>query len=424
MKRFLLLSDIHFLYTAREQDEHSRVRDAFLEDIRDFVASNGKFDNILISGDIASKGKGCEFEEAKKFLEQICKTVNCELQDIYVVPGNHDKDFSAANSELRHIIDEGLSHDDNGSSQTSNLFYDLVCHDSKSMQLLYTPFKEYNQFAMSLLSYEPLMQKCIDDVANGYDHNEHKAYYKELIGELDGYKIYLFGMNTCLNCDCYDEDDNGKGHKMFLSPLAYNAQVDKTGCINICMMHHPIDRIANGDKIKEILNKNFHLQIFGHLHKPASSVDTSVHIQSGALQPPKDNTDIGDSYFSVYNIVELEIEEQSKLLVRLFVERYDSSTDRFEELKNESQTFRIPLSKHENRWTSEKKVCEETENLPAGVSARQIMIRFMGHPSRHKIIKEMGGTLCKDKSLNDNSIDFLKKMEKEKRLDELWTIIR
>jgi hypothetical protein len=264
------------------------------------------------------------------------------------------------------------------------------------------------------------MDKCIEGTSFTYSHDNHKAYYKADLGDLSGFKIYLYGMNTCLNCDRYDENDYGKGHKMFLPQLAYNAHTDKSGCVNICMMHHPLEKIANRSAIEGVLNKKFQVQIFGHLHRPASKVDTSIHIQSGALQPPIDESNAGDSYFSVYNIVELEIEPNSVLIVRLFVERYNSDTDKFEDLTSESQEFKINLLKHKSRWSGQNKTSkDEPENLPEGISARQIMLSFLRSSSRDRLIEEMW-EYNNQKSLHDNCIDFLKKMEKDKRLTELW----
>ena len=100
-------------------------------------------------------------------------------------------------------------------------------------------------------------------------------------------------------------DDNNKGHKLFVPKLAYNIDAPVEGSINILMMHHPLSRIKKGAEIQEVLDRKFQIQIFGHLHKPASDDNNAVHILSGAFQPPAD----GDKseYFSVYNILELEM---------------------------------------------------------------------------------------------------------------------
>lgn len=426
MVRFLLLSDIHLLCLAKEQDKHSRVRDCFIQDLKDYVTKNDCINQILVSGDIAFKGEENEYNSALAFFEKICEAVGCTKEDVYVIPGNHDKNFCAGRSELRHIINAGLSYSTRGKKDASDLFYKLLTKDSDAAKMLYLPFQEYHKFALGMDSFEPLMQQCIDNKHFKYNHIEHSAYYKKTLGKLNDYTIYLYGMNSCLNCDWDDENDFGEGHKMFLPRLIYNIPVNTEGCINISMMHHPLDKIVDGENIAKILDKKFQIQIFGHLHKPASNVDTSVHIQSGALQPPSEETDASQTYFSVYNIVELEVKSLDKdvLVVKLLVEKFNEMTEKFEHLNDESHTFTVPLKKHENRW---KKGCSDvdskTQQLPAEVSVRQIRLTFLQFPSRGNLIRELG-KYDDSKSFNENCIDFLKKMEENGRLMDLWNKLK
>lgn len=170
----------------------------------------------------------------------------------------------------------------------------MVClkKNIKSVCELYKPFKNYIEFAYGLDSVEPLMLKFLE--AEGvvpYDKSNDKAYYKKCLTKLGGYDVMLYGMNSSINCDWYDENDYGIGHKMFLPKLAYNADVDSCNCINISMFHHPTEKLVFGDDIAKVLDEKFQIQIFGHLHKPSSNVNNAVHIHSGALQPPNSDED-------------------------------------------------------------------------------------------------------------------------------------
>ena len=104
MVRLLLLSDIHFLSLAKEMDQHSYVRDCFITDLKDYVAQYGSINHILVSGDIASKGDSCEYDSAFDFFDLVSKAAGCNMENIYIIPGNHDKNFSAERSQLRHIV--------------------------------------------------------------------------------------------------------------------------------------------------------------------------------------------------------------------------------------------------------------------------------------------------------------------------------
>jgi hypothetical protein len=192
------------------------------------------------------------------------------------------------------------------------------------------------------------------------------------------------------------------------------------------MLHHPLEKVSNGDEIAKFFDKSFHIQIFGHLHKTSSSVDTCVKIQSGALQPPANGNDKSDAYFSVYNILELDVlsDTQSRdiLQVNLRVEKYNRESCSFNHHSTENRTYRIPLTRHSNRWNKNRATEDSDKHsaeLPSGITLRQVRLRFLQCSSRDSLIKKMGN-YDNTKSLNENCIDFLNEMEKSSRLCELW----
>lgn len=426
MIRFLLLSDIHLLSLAKEQDIHYCVRNSFLKDLADYVKANGSITHILVSGDVANKGEKSEYISAKSFFEQVCNVVGCSLKDVYVIPGNHDKNFNADRSELRHIINAGLSIDgDNNKISTSCMFYQLL-KDTDAIRMMYAPFKAYFDFALEMDSYDVIMQRVLEENEFKYNPNSDTAYYSKLLGTLSGYDINLYGINSCLTSDWYDEDDNGNGHKLFLPKLSYNIPTENEGCINISMMHHPLEKIASGTEISNLFDKKFHIQIYGHLHKPVSSIDSSIRIQSGAFQPPKSGNKNENGYFSVYNIVELDVKNEDTkdiLVVKLQVEKFDDLSEKFEHMEDESSSFEIPLKKHTNRWAVNQIKESKSEQLPEGISIRQIRLEFLQSDSREYIMKYFN-KYEEGKSLNQNCIDFLKKMEEECKLHVLWNKLK
>lgn len=419
MLKLLILSDIHMLSMAIERDPNFTLRKAFLQDIKDYHQSQGAINHILVSGDIAYKGAEEEYQKAYEFFKEVCNASGCSEEEIYVVPGNHDKDFNAPNAATRHLIHAGLAHEN---TDADARFNELLTKEFESLQVLYQPFKNYHDFAVKFDSFEPIMQKCLDE-KEAYSHEKDKAFMKRKLAELSGYDVYLYGMNTALNSDWFDINNN-KGHKMFLSSLAYNADCDKDGKINIAMMHHPLNHIVNGDEIQTEFDKKFHIQIFGHLHKSVSDNNNSIHILSGALQPPKEECGGGNWYFSVFNILELDVdhkdEVQDILKVKLLVEKYNDHN--FEHGRNDSKEFEIKLVKnHINRWSTDTIIQdkEERSQLPDGITVRKVRFTFLQKRNPIQYIKYFN-MYDPDKSLNDNCITFLKQMEAENRLGELW----
>jgi len=417
MMRLLLLSDIHWLAIANELDADFTMRKAFLRDVEDFCKHNGSFDHILISGDIAYSGSRGEYSKALDFLYQLCTRTQCGLDQVYVIPGNHDKNFNAEGHAERHVVHSGLS---NEASDIEELFNHLLSHNFGYVKALYKPFEEYHSFASKIDSTDHFMERCLEG-ENGlpYNSDTDKLYRKFELNGLDGYKVTLYGMNTALISDWFDLKDNGVGHKLFLPKLSYNAEVETEGHVNIVMLHHPISYLINGDNICEVLDRNFVIQIFGHLHQPASYGNNAVHIMSGAFQPHIQGDD-SNSYYPVYNILEMNVNSgkpQDKLEVNLMVEKYSSVSQTFEEVGNESKRFEICLKPHVDRW--DKQSQDNLPVLPEGVTVRKVRIAFLQKPNQKYYIDKMDkfDDSC---SMSENCVRFLKRMEENGRLTELW----
>ena len=419
MIRLLLLSDIHWLAVAKELDPDFAMRRAFLRDIEDFCKHNGAFEHILVSGDIAYKGSKDEYAKALDFLKLLCEKTRCELDQIYVIPGNHDKNFNAEGSAERHVLHSGLS---NESLDTERLFNELLDYDFSVVKTLYKPFEEYHLFASKIDSSDSFMGRCLEkDHTLPYNPETDKLYQKFVLNDLDGYKVSLYGMNTAMTSDWFDYNDEGKGHKLFLPQLSYNADVETEGHINIVMLHHPLSYLINADKIRTVLDRNFIIQIFGHLHEPASYENNAIHIMSGAFQPPMQEA--GDNnYFPVYNILELDVisgEPQDKLNANLRVEKYDSESGKFEEVQEESKKFIVNLSKpHVDRWAEPAK--KNQSDLPQGVTIRKVRIAFLQLPNQRHYINKMD-QYDDNFSLSENCVRFLRRMEESGRMAELWS---
>lgn len=421
MVRILIISDIHLWSLPDEHDDFYKMRRVLMKDIADYTDAKGPIHHILISGDIANKGSKAEYEKATVFIQELCKKSRCPEHEVYVVPGNHDKNFDEEGSGIRHIVHAGLSSDNTNSDLD---LCDMLEHDIESAQLLYRPFKNYYSFASTFDSIEPMMAKCLEEPNVPFDSEEHKMVMHYTLSNVGEYQINLYGMNTALTSDWYDINDEGKGHKLYLPKLAYNKYVEKEGQINILMMHHPVNRVKNGDEIKDILDKNYHIQIFGHLHIPASDCNSSInaiHILSGAFQPPTEGSET--DYYSVYNILELETATEAGediLKTQLLVEKYNKDT--FKHHDTECKSFRIKLKKHQNRWQNKMEEVKEN-NLPQGISKREIRFAFLRSPQNVQIMKSFG-KYDEQRSNSANAVSFLNWIDENNKMTDLWNKLR
>jgi 3',5'-cyclic AMP phosphodiesterase CpdA len=66
-------------------------------------------DLVIVSGDIAERGKSHEFEQAKEFVDRICGALHLGSEQVVVVPGNHDVNWDLSLAAFAEWKDD---HDD------------------------------------------------------------------------------------------------------------------------------------------------------------------------------------------------------------------------------------------------------------------------------------------------------------------------
>ncbi len=109
---FLHLSDIHFRSkeVSRDDDPNGALSGDIVDDVRKMRANIGRpADAILISGDIAFAGAQDEYQFATDWLKDLlCPAAGCSMDDIFVIPGNHDVDRSKTASRMHAHARESL----------------------------------------------------------------------------------------------------------------------------------------------------------------------------------------------------------------------------------------------------------------------------------------------------------------------------
>src|SRR5258708_38347289 len=95
----LHISDIHFRYSeiVGPDDPNRGLRNDLIQDVRHMREKIGRdVDVILLSGDIAYAGHEKEYEFAYEWLEkELCPAAGCAIENVFVIPGNHDVDVKA-----------------------------------------------------------------------------------------------------------------------------------------------------------------------------------------------------------------------------------------------------------------------------------------------------------------------------------------
>lgn len=421
MIRILQISDIHFLDCESEDDKYALLRQKLFEDVDDLVSERGDVDVILTCGDVAFSGHKEEYLKARDFFVKLAKHAQCGMDNVFLVPGNHDVNWNS-HQESRRLLAKALC-DEKTNDETLKKWR---TKEPLAIYLSHSPFQNYRIMAVLFGCVDGVSQCIID---GQQDFSKSKFYWKKEIGVLDGYKVYLYGMSTVLVSgeNDFDEIRAPKGTKMFLPHCAYNI-TPKADEINISMMHHPTTHLLKSGEIERSLNSRFKVQLFGHTHIQSSDDQDVVKIHSGALQP--DELD-GTEYVPIYNLMELYVNDDADDGKRLVVDLYSrqGSDEGFVPYKGEfKRTLTVSL-KHINRWKEATTILEanldpqeEEETLQKTMNEInfEVLTRKNVIPIMEKMYKGFYDVNLSDM---DNRLRFLQLVKREGKYLELSKLI-
>lgn len=307
---FLHLSDIHFRSreVRREDDPNGALRDDIVDDVKRMRTKIGRpADAILISGDVAYAGAQEEYQFATDWLRDLlCPAAGCGMDDIFVIPGNHDVDRAKAASRMHKDARANLRQLERGTADDALRDY---LGDPTSSQLIFAPLENYNAFAAQF--------EC---AIGPYDdkHPELKPYVRRSWTLNDGSTLKFWGFSSVLVSDQFDDVD-----KMFVDPMG--AQIRREdGVTHAVMCHHPYNWLRNGDAFKGRLENVTHLQLFGHEHtRRIEEGRRFTTIRAGAIQPERDDPKWDPGYNWIELSVETKPDEERWLNVGIWVRKWE-----------------------------------------------------------------------------------------------------
>jgi len=307
---FLHLSDIHFRSkeVSRDDDPNGGLRDDIIDDVRKMREKIGRpADAVLISGDIAFAGAEDEYQFATDWLKDLlCPAAGCSMDDIFVIPGNHDVDRGKAASRLH--ADARTSLRRLSGDEADDVLREYLSEPTSS-QLIFAPLENYNIFAAQF--------EC---AIGPYDdkHPELKPYVRRPWTLNDGSTLIFWGFSSVLVSDRFDDIDN-----MFVDPMG--AQIRReNGVTHAVMCHHPYNWLRNRGAFKGRLEKISHLQLFGHEHtRRVEEGRRFTTIRAGAIQPERDDPQWDPGYNWIELSVETSPDKERKLNVGIWVRKWE-----------------------------------------------------------------------------------------------------
>ena len=233
MKLLILqLSDMHFENTKQTHSIH-------IEKMVAAIKSRLFADEciIVVSGDMANKGKKTDYNYVKGFIGALLRSLNGDgyrNKKIHVlsVPGNHDINFSSFDVDMSDIIE---AYKNGTVEELKNRYIDNM--------------KEYFSYANE----------------HGY-FTDNKVISRKVIEYGDkkvGFVLYNTAPLSLLGGNAEDMGNH------YLSDLELQKLEEATDAdINILVLHHSIEWLKTSykDKLRKIITKKYSLVLSGHEH--------------------------------------------------------------------------------------------------------------------------------------------------------------
>lgn len=317
---WLHISDLHLHPPDYGADV---VLEGLILDVKKVMAKYGiKPDFIAVTGDIAHTGKQKEYERAVAFFDKLLKVTNLSKSHLYLVPGNHDIDWSLI---IEQVAEE---HRTNLTSKDS---VDATLGSLGKLRRIYRKFRPYRRFVNTYLTDAAghSLRPC--------DHR-HLSFTENL--RLNGITVSVIGLNSAwmsaYNWEPgkeYEEaDDHGNlvlGRRQLREAL--KAAVDDTGeekpDLVVSLMHHPIECFKEGidrEEVEALLEQNCHFILRGHLHDNKlvqfkSPGGEAITITAGASF----KTRAGKLDYNGYNFVQLDLTNgKGTIFLRAYSRKY------------------------------------------------------------------------------------------------------
>ncbi|RFB33530.1 metallophosphoesterase [Bacillus sp. RC] len=240
---FLQISDIHFQI---ENFQSRRLRGKLLNKLSE-LHQEKSYDFVILTGDISHQGKGFT-ENQTKFLLKILETLDLTVDDLFLVPGNHDINREEERSKLINEINK-----DNNPSDA----LDSYMENEVERSVLLKSFEAFQTFYTSLFN---------------------KSYpLEELHFAIEREKCNLILLNTCIIADKSAEEGTLLiGKQKLLDTLEdFNFE---NGKVNIAIGHHSLECLKSDEKqTLETLLDDFGIDMYfaGHVHRAGYHIEAN-----------------------------------------------------------------------------------------------------------------------------------------------------
>lgn len=406
MIRILQISDIHFKKLPDARDEYTQLKERLFEKVAE-ICQTSEINCILICGDVAFSGNKDEYEQkAKVFIDKLRDLTKCQAAQVYMVPGNHDKNRDAGYQYTRWMLREFMI----GRTDGYQHFFDLYKDENDVYAKWLFPFEDYVDFANE---YRCVSQSVVN-TRSGIEKKYTDKFYWEDVMAVGNYKLRLHGINSCYVSD-WDDDK----HDQILPKELYHTTKNKD-VVNVSIMHHPLEFIKDKTTVERDIDTFYPIQFYGHIHKQTIEHNGILKIYSGAIMPPKGEGNGESGYEPVFNLVEFnEGQGTINVVVKPFKWEWTSDEDGRFLAQKECGPYEIAVDDANVVAESHGKNLK----LPQGVNQRNIEVDFLQSDRSDEIITKMYADFVIGEDAVADASTFFDRVRKDDRYVDLYNYI-
>lgn len=241
----LHLSDLHL----GNEDDAETWYTQLAQDLKRELHCN-KIGVVIVSGDIANKSTPEEYISADLFLEKLCEEFDLTSEQIVIVPGNHDVNWSISKKAYEFVRKEDITI-----SPEPGYFIDRsdIC-EIRREETYKQRFEHFSHFYKSITG------------------TLYPVEYEQqgIIHRYSSEKLLILSLNSAWNLDYHFTSRasiNIKALSKALDEIRSNSIFDSF--IKIAVWHHPVSgREAMDDSFLQQLTVNgFKICLHGHIHE-------------------------------------------------------------------------------------------------------------------------------------------------------------
>ena len=261
---WLHISDLHW----RESNEYEAT--TVLQELLRDLANRSKIGNTLsridmvfATGDVAFSGRPEEYTLARRFFDDLLRTLGVPRSRLFLVPGNHDVDRGAISAEARELTKK----------LTDRPAVNGLLADEAERATVMKRLHRYQQFVNGFLNRDRHFDAA------------HYFYVHRL--KIAGRQIAILGLNSAWRSESETDRTNlALGERQVRAAVEQATKAD----IRIALMHHPFEWLHDSDReaCERLLLENCHFVLHGHLHRTGvmrltgPDIDSPMVIAAGA----------------------------------------------------------------------------------------------------------------------------------------------